>query len=579
MSDRSVSNESAEGAASESQVREKQGKKPGRFTPSRRGFVTALGAGSVGVLLAKEAGAVTVGPLNPTQRRDRAFQLRQNQAIANRDATSLVVQPTNGDEEQLANKIGSYTKGLPHNNRGEVDINAYNSLLLALRTAAPADFENIILGGPRKLINPQSGWKFEIEGADPASWKIPVPPKFNSREEGAEISENYWMALLRDVPFAQYPTNQIAIDAAADLTRWGADFKGPKNGSTVTPDLLFRGLTAGDRVGPYASQFYYQPIVYGVQSIEQRFQHSTAVNFLTDFPSFLAVQNGTTNVPVQQFENVLRYLRNGRGAGDWVHFDNLFQSAFNAFLIAQSYGPDTLSTAGAVFEASNPYKNSRTQLGLGTFGFPNAVILLTEVHLRALHAAWYQKWFAHRRLRPEAFGGAVHTRLYQSTAGDGSQNRFPINQELLDSVTSSARLGKYLPPGNALLTQGFPEGSPTHPAYTAGHATCVGANVTMLKAFFNENFVIPNPVRPSDDGLTLLPFSGTLTLGNELDKLASNQAIFRGHAGVHWRSDHTQSLLLGEAIAIEYLREERPTFNEAFSGFVIRKFDGTTVTI
>ena len=37
---------------------------------------------------------------------------------------------------------------------------------------------------------------------------------------------------------------------------------------------------------------------------------------------------------------------------------------------------------------------------------------------------------------------------------------------------------------NLLLPMAFPEGSPMHPAYGAGHATVAGGCVTMLKAFF-----------------------------------------------------------------------------------------------
>ncbi len=32
----------------------------------------------------------------------------------------------------------------------------------------------------------------------------------------------------------------------------------------------------------------------------------------------------------------------------------------------------------------------------------------------------------------------------------------------------------------------FPEGSPTHPSYGAGHATVAGACVTILKAWFDH---------------------------------------------------------------------------------------------
>ena len=50
-------------------------------------------------------------------------------------------------------------------------------------------------------------------------------------------------------------------------------------------------------------------------------------------------------------------------------------------------------------------------------------------------------------------------------------------------------------------------------------------------------------------------------------------------AAVHWRSDGFQSLLLGEAVAISILRDQRRTFNEPFDGFTFTKFDGTTITV
>ncbi len=533
--------------------------------------MAGLGAAGLGALFAKTAKAVTAGPLNPTQRRDAAFSIRNNRATLNRTQTSLIVQPTNGDEEQLANKIGNFTKGLPHNSRGEVDLNAFNTLDFAVRNATVAAFEAVTLGGTRKLTNPLGGWAYEMEGADGPSNKIASPPKFNSREIAAEVSENFWMALLRDVPFSQYATNPIAIDAAADMNLWGADAKVPKTGGTVTPELLFRGLTPGDRVGPFLSQFLVLPCPFGVNNVEQRILHPTAANFMTTFTDFLSVQNGSTALPAQTFESTLRYMRSGRGIGEWVHVDVLFQAYFMAFLV--------LASMGAPLDSGLPYVSSQKQIGFATFGGPHIATLLCEVSTRALHATWYQKWFAHRRLRPEAYAGAVHTRLYQSVPGDGSQNRFPVHQEILDSFSSSTRLGKYFS-GTAVLPMAFPEGSPTHPAYTAGHATVAGACTTMLKAFFDESFVIPNPMQVSDDGLSLQGYTGpALTVGGELNKLASNVANGRNIAGVHWRSDSTNSLALGEAIAIQLLTEHKPTFVESFAGFTLTKFDGSTVTI
>jgi len=52
----------------------------------------------------------------------------------------------------------------------------------------------------------------------------------------------------------------------------------------------------------------------------------------------------------------------------------------------------------------------------------------------------------------------------------------------------------------------------------------------------------------------VLPYSGAdrdqLTIGGEMDKLASNIGIGRAHAAVHWRYDYADSLPLGEAVAI-----------------------------
>lgn len=137
-----------------------------------------------------------------------------------------------------------------------------------------------------------------------------------------------------------------------------------------------------------------------------------------------------------------------------------------------------------------------------------------------------------------------------------------------------------MPSGNAFLPMAFPEGSPTHPAYGAGHATVAGACTTILKAWFNESTVIQSPVIPDPTGQVLTPYTGdTLTVGGELNKVASNVANGRNIAGVHWRSDSTESLKLGEAVAIAVLKDQKLSFNETFSGFSLTKFDGTTVIV
>ena len=70
-----------------------------------------------------------------------------------------------------------------------------------------------------------------------------------------------------------------------------------------------------------------------------------------------------------------------------------------------------------------------------------------------------------------------------------------------------------------------------------------------------------------------------LTVGGELNKIASNVALGRNIAGVHWRSDATESILLGEQVAIGLLREQRASYNEPFSGFNLTRFDGTSMIV
>jgi len=401
---------------------------PDFHSSDRRKFLrnvgaTTLAAGVVGIepLLNTGRSIVNAAPAQGSnQRANDCAKLRRDAAQNGLNDTPQNLQhPNNQDESIYPNKIGSYSKGLTHNNDGTVVLSAYTALLKALDSGKQADFNAIPLGATRKLTNPQAGLAFDMEGPDSHALVQPPAPAFASREQAAEISENYWMALLRDVPFA-----------------------------------------------------------------------------------------------------------------------------------------------------------------FGTFGGPHIATILCEVSTRALKSVWFQKWFVHRRLRPEVHAARVDRTLY---AGAGH----PVHPEILNSLSSASRLGGYLPAGNALLPMAFPEGSPTHPAYGAGHATVAGACVTFLKAWFDESTRLADlgvtPVQPSDDGSSLNTYSGSdagdLTVGGELNKIASNVANGRNIAGVHWRSDATESLKLGEQIAIGVLKDQKNCYNEVFTGFSLTKFDGTVVRV
>ncbi|HEX7333623.1 MAG TPA: vanadium-dependent haloperoxidase [Pyrinomonadaceae bacterium] len=538
---------------------------------TRRTFLAQVGAATVATTVI--GGVEVEAAPGSNQRANTCAKLRRDAANAGLQTTPQNLQhPNNQDESLYPNKLGSYSKGLPHNNDGTVVLSAYNAFLQAINSGRPADFDAIPLGGTTGLTNPQAGLAFDLEGPDAHALVQPPAPAFASRAQAAEISENYWMALLRDVPYSHFTANPIANAAATDLTLYGADFTAPKSGGAVTTATLFRGLTPGDLSGPYLSQFFYQDCNFGANKIEQKITTTVpGVDYMTDFATWLAVQRGIAQ-PSNTFDPVPRYMRNGRDIGQWVHIDVLFQAYFHAFLI--------LAGAGAPFDNGNPYNGNPSQIGFGTFGGPHIATLLCEVSTRALKAVWYQKWFVHRRLRPEVHAARVHRTLFNGAG-------YPVHAEILNSFNDSNRLGGFMPPGNALLPMAFPEGSPTHPAYGAGHATVAGACVTILKAWFKETTRLVDigldPVQPTDDGLSLVPYTGSdagdLTVGGELNKIASNVALGRDTAGVHWRSDANESLKLGEQIAIGILRDQRSCYNEVFNGFSLTKFDGTTITV
>ncbi len=389
-----------------------------------------------------------------------------------------------------------------------------------------------------------------------------------SAHNATELLEQYWASLLRDVPFPQYPLNPLAIEAAQELGSLPT-YLGPRNASgNVTPDLLFRGIFPGETLGPYLSQFAVQPTFMGSQPIDQQQVVLVPnIDFVTTYPDWLAVQNG--NVAGQaQYDPVARYMRDGRDLAAWTHADVLYQEYLVAALV--------LFTSHAPFNPGNPYVYSRTQNGFSTFGQPDITATLAEVATRALNATWYQKWFVHLRPRPEHAGGLVH--LIKS--GLGAKTDCRLSNVVLNSQGLARSFEKY---GTWLLSQTYPEGSPTHPAYPTGHGVVAGASITVLKFFFDGGFVLPDPVVPSDDGLTLVPYTGPdagqLTVNGELNKLGHNVSFAHGiHAGIHWRSDSDISLLHGEAVALEILRNKARAYPEPFT-VRLTKFDGTIATI
>ncbi|WP_375768284.1 vanadium-dependent haloperoxidase [Archangium gephyra] len=566
----------------------------------------------------------------PPERPSRRVEERRLSAQATREKAARLAAErphpdhfNNNDEVNYPDRpfIGNFSKGLKHDTLGDPDPISYGSLLRALESRDPGDFEEILQpSGALKLVNPQAGLAFELSGPDAQAVTQPPAPRFDSKRAAAEMGELYWMALARDVPFSDYAAqagvaNSIIERAIRSLTTEFPLFGGTP---TVTARNLFRGIFPGDQVGPYVSQFLWKGnsdprkpdgkgrdadegyITYGAQVIDQRqwtvkgAELGAAADYLTQFTTWLAVQNGRDDRGKDQFDTTdRRFIRNLRDGANFVHFDQVVNAYLNAaFILLSEPMGNQLSGMGASrpqvdkefpCDQGNPYDppgtagDSRTQVGFTTFGPLHLLQLLIEVSGRAGRAVWWQKWGVHRRLRPEEYGGRVDNHL-------SGRRTYPLDTSILTSL-STGLLSPYFSErwGSFLLPQAYPEGAPLHPAYGAGHATISGACATLLKAYFDESAPIENPLMANADGTALVAYTEAdrtqMTVGGELNKLASNIALFRNAAGVHWRTDYCESLLLGERVALGLLRELSLTVNEDDAFFLLTRFDGARIRV
>ena len=551
-------------------------------------------------------------PMSESERKRMGFEIRKRSA----ERTYGIPwpdHPNNGEEDDYRENghrtyIANYSKALPHNKLGEVDREAYETFLRAARSGKFEDWERVKLADESrasglKLFNPVGGLTFPLEGPDPFGLAIPPAPRIDSIEAAGEMAEMYWMALARDINTNEYEDSKLIERAADDLSSF-RNFHGPKRNGKVTPDTIFRPNLPGTQKGPYVSQFALQGtkipafnlkpedgwviIGWGNRMDQRILTLKKGSDHLTDFKQWLRVQNGfdprSGEFCSNEYDTTPRFMRYGRDLANWVQYDDLPSQEFtNAtwVLLHQEVPcmrvvPDPaaiLRGGSAPFHTGDPYKDSRTQDALFNFGPFTPLFAINQVLPFAMRAVWFQKYYVHRRLRPEEFGGLIHN---QKTG----KKDYPIKRELLESnVFDESEIKKN---DSFLLPMAFPQGCPPHPSYGAGHATASGAMATILKAYFDETFVLSHTFIPSKDGTKLERFRGSdkdeLTVGGELNKLVGNVGLGRNFAGVHYWSDFYESILLGEKVAIELLRQEQVIYEEKHT-FDFTKFNGEKITI
>lgn len=562
----------------------------------------------------------------------------------------------NGDEQKFRSLSGNkpsclaaFTKGMPHDKVMGLLLNPddFQQFIKGIDSGDPRDFIDTPLGpdgstpmqpvwqsakaqkhnaNVRAWESQGAGNTFDLEGPDASAVTMPPAPALGSDELIAEMAEVYAQALLRDVPFTEIvdcsgkvscapcsgsknppitvsdilkELNKLKWFSSEDCCQLNRRERGRKR-NKITGQTAFRGITPGDNIGPYISQFLLAGnkginandavndpadglISYGAIRVDQRVRYATPCDdHMTHWKEWLDVQNGADLRGLESYakQPAYRFITTPRDMATYVHYDALYEAYLNACLI--------LLADGIPFDPGVPFQRGDyidRQQGFAHFGGPHILSLVTEVATRALKAVRYQKFNVHRRFRPEVL--AARLTKHGVLNVNEIDTMVTALKPILNMIEAKNPTDPDSPKRNYLLPMAFCEGSPMHPSYGAGHATVAGACVTILKAFFDHKHPLTiagndtTAFVPKPDGSSLIKVpvdEGTLTVEGELNKLASNISIGRDWAGVHFYSDYIESLRMGEKIAIGILEEQKLTYGENFS-MTVPLYDGGSIRI
>ncbi len=505
-------------------------------------------------------------PHDPASTKRRVLLGASLAAAAMPRGATAQASPDTSETSPRASASAAFTKSLPHDRRGQVSEEALAQFERATQSGQIAHWEQLPVNNEIRLVNPLAAYAWTEDPIAKDVIRLPAFPGLASIELAEQALELYWMALLRDVPLADYAQSSLVRAALAEL-------KTTKLNANATAQTLFRLSSPGERDGHYLSQFLWMTIPYGAHITYQKYRTiHRGVEFMTGFDEYLRVANGQWPAGIANHYADDLYLRTGRDLGEYVHWDFSYQAFVDAasILIGNPHRPrEAMSKA-------NPYKTSRSMNGFVSFGPAYAHNAMGAIADCAMRACWYEKWIRHRALRPEAYGALVD----RVARGESAQS-VGIHPMIVRSEAVRRVREKF---GSALLPQAYPEGAPAHPAYPSGHAAIAGACVTVLKALFDEKRELRFPIQPTRDGKDWEGHDPTLsapTVGAELNKLAANVAVGRNFAGIHWRCDAEQGLRLGESVALAWLRAQRMKSVEGKQGwlqaFEITRFDGLSV--
>ncbi|CAH6419313.1 Hypothetical protein HVR_LOCUS515 [uncultured virus] len=432
--------------------------------------------------------------------------------------------------------VDAYTKGLPHDGNGFVDIVEMHRLLTALKDNDRERLATIRLGSKNRLVNPSAAWSLDFFGANSNCYRYSTLPALSSDLMAAQMTELYCMSRARDARFSKYRTNEIIAECCSHLNDLRAY---PQVKDRVTPYNIFRGPMYSDTQGIYLSQFLYRDIRIGGFVNKQKYATDLeGHDFMKTWETAISAQSGNILEHPAPQRDISRYIITGRDLACYVHYDEPYQAFYNASMILLDM------KASPNPEIARLLNETPMEGFFVDFGRSDIQATISMIGRNALLAAWYVKWNT-LFLRPEAYGIEVE-RIFRN-----KRNRFGISPELLRNPVLQAVQKEN---GNTLLSQVYEEGSPNHPSTPSGHGAIAGACITILKFFFDVNFEM-DVFEPDADGQILIKNGQKTTVGIELDKLATNIAIGRNWAGIHYWMDAISGIKLGEKVAISCLRD------------------------
>ena len=424
------------------------------------------------------------------------------------------------------------------------------------------------IGGTRPLVSPPSARSVATDGTDPWIGAMPPAPDHDSPGTFLEMLEVYLATHAREVPFAEYGDgladhlDDAGLVDAFERDRGSIAAALPTDATTMDDwitapgDGLFRDAFPGCRDGPYVSQHLVHDVPIGAQTLDIRMEPFTEGPFGETFEEHEEIvrsvragaEPGHDEGPVSVERGEKEYAHTGLDLASQVRDDPAYQPYLLATL--------QLFDWGVPYADDVPYTNNDSVLPYIDSGAVAVLDLLGRVTRNALLAAWHQKWYVHRRLRPETYAGRVEVALdegFEDVLAPSSKTDLPPFTEL--NVMQRLSDGK---DATALLPLSYPEGSPAHPAYPSGHSTIAGACATVLKTFFqnptyDELTGVEATVSPNGEKRVPVDRPEELTVHGEINKLASNVGMGRIFAGVHYRTDHVYGMMLGEQIAVATL--------------------------